>query len=243
VKVCVNALRSKLFDVYWAAWTVLFALAIPFLYLCGLKGSQVRRLTRIWVRGTLLGLRATVGLTHQERGRNNIPPEPCLIVANHQSTWETIAFILLFPDVCVVAKQELLSIPVFRWYLRHSPMIIIDRETGAAAIRKMAEQSREALAAGRSVLIFPEGTRRRFEEPVEFRRGVEFLYSMLQVKVLPVALNSGRYWGAGKPYKRAGVITVSYLPPILPGQTGTVFTLTVQALLESEKQTLVEEPL
>jgi 1-acyl-sn-glycerol-3-phosphate acyltransferase len=236
----VNALRSKLFDVFWAAWTVLFGLAIPFLYLFGLKGSQVRRLTRFWVRGTLLGLAAIVGLTYRQRGRSNIPREPCLIVANHQSTWETIAFILLFPDVCVVAKQELLSIPVFRWYLRHSPMIIIDRETGAAAIRKMAEQSREALASGRSVLIFPEGTRRRFEEPVEFRRGVEFLYSMLQVQVLPVALNSGRYWGVGQPHKRAGVITVSYLAPIMPGQTATLFSLTVQALLESEKQSLAE---
>jgi 1-acyl-sn-glycerol-3-phosphate acyltransferase len=235
----VNALRSKLFDAFWAGWTVLFALAIPFLHLLGLKGHWVRWLTRIWVRGTLLGLSTIVGLTHRERGRSNVPSEPCLIVANHQSTWETIAFILLFPDVCVVAKQELLSIPVFRWYLRHSPMIIIDRETGAAAIRKMAEESRAALASGRSVLIFPEGTRKRVEEPVEFRRGVEFLYSMLQVQVLPVALNSGRFWGIGQPYKRAGVITVSYLPPIMPGQTGTLFTLTVQALLESEKRSLL----
>jgi 1-acyl-sn-glycerol-3-phosphate acyltransferase len=234
----VNTLRSKLFDAFWAGWTVLFALAIPFLHLLGLKGHRVRWLTRVWVRGTLFGLNAIVGLRHREVGRSNIPAEPCLIVANHQSTWETIAFILLFPDVCVVAKQELLQIPVFRWYLRHSPMIIIDRETGAAAIRKMAEESRAALACGRSILIFPEGTRKRFQEPVEFRRGVEFLYSLLQVQVLPVALNSGRFWGIGKPHKRAGVITVSYLPTIAPGQAGTLFTLTVQALIESEKRTM-----
>jgi 1-acyl-sn-glycerol-3-phosphate acyltransferase len=234
----VKSLRSRLFDAFWAGWTVLFALAIPFLHLMGLKGHWVRWLTRVWVRGTFLGLRAIVGLTYRERGRANIPTEPCLIVANHQSTWETIAFILLFPDVCVVAKQELLTIPVFRWYLRHSPMIIIDRETGASAIRKMAEESRAALADGRSVLIFPEGTRKPFEEAVEFKRGVEFLYSMLQVQVLPVALNSGLYWGIGEPFKRSGVITVSYLPTIMPGQSGTLFTLTVQALLESEKRTL-----
>jgi 1-acyl-sn-glycerol-3-phosphate acyltransferase len=238
VKAGVSKLRSGIFDVFWVIWTVLFALAIPFVYLFGLKGDRVRWLARLWVRGTLLGLGAIVGLRYRERGRSNVPHTPCLIVANHQSIWETIAFIVLFPNVCVVAKQELLRIPIFRWYLRHSSMIIIDRETGAKAIRKMAEQSRAALARGRSVLIFPEGTRRRFEEPVEFKRGVEFLYSMLDVPVLPVALNSGRFWGIRQPYKRSGVITVSYLSPIMPGQSGTLFTLTVQALLEAEKRSL-----
>ena len=230
--------RSIAFDIYWALWTGLFALVIPVLVLFSAQAPAVRRLSRAWARGTLLGLSAIVGLTYRERGRSNIPPEPCLIVANHQSTWETIALLLLIPDVAIVAKKELLQIPVFRWYLRHSLMITIDRETGASALRKMADQGKAALAGGRSVLIFPEGTRKLTNERVEFKRGVEFLYAILNAKVLPVAVNSGRFWGVGQRYKRPGTINLSYLPVIAPGEPGTLFTLKAQALLEAEKRIL-----
>lgn len=232
-------IRSMAFDVYWVLWTGLFALLIPFLVVFSAPAPSVRRWSCLWVRGTLFGLRTIVGLTFRERGRHNIPSEPCLIVANHQSTWETIALLILFPDVAVIAKQELLKIPVFRWYLRHSLMITIDRETGPSALRKMVDQSRAALASGRSVLIFPEGTRKPMNERVEFKRGVELLYAILNTKALPVAVNSGRYWGVGQRYKRPGTISISYLPVIPPGQPGTLFTLKAQALLEAEKRVLV----
>ena len=142
-------------------------------------------------KGILFCLRGVVGLKHEERGQGNIPDGPCLIIANHQSTWETLAFLVLFPDVAIIAKEELLTIPVFSWFLRKSPMILIDRESGAKAIRKMIDESRAALDQGRPVLIFPQGSRKSVHEPVEFKRGVEFLYTKLGRPVLPVALNSG----------------------------------------------------
>lgn len=177
-----------------------------------------------------------VGLTYAERGQHNIPDRPCLIIANHQSTWETLAFLTLFPDVAIVAKQELLTIPVFSWFLRKSPMILIDRESGSKAVRKMVEESQAALAQGRSVLIFPEGTRKAVSEPIEFKRGVEFLYAKLDTPVLPVALNSGHFWGPGRAYKRAGTISVSYLDPIAPGLAGHEFTRKAEQLLEAERR-------
>src|SRR4051794_4027459 len=105
----------------------------------------VRRTARAWARGTLRLLGWCVGLTYVEEGQENIPTEPCLIVANHQSTWETFAFLALVPDVAIVAKQELLGIPVFGWFLRNAPMILIDRESGTKAVRKMVDESRTAL--------------------------------------------------------------------------------------------------
>src|SRR5690606_5435760 len=103
----------------------------------------------LWVRGMLFGLKHVVRLNYVETGRELIPTEPCLIVCNHRSTWETLAFLVLFPDVAIIAKQELLQIPIIGWYLRKSPMIIIDRETGSKALKIMLNQSREALASGR----------------------------------------------------------------------------------------------
>jgi 1-acyl-sn-glycerol-3-phosphate acyltransferase len=162
-------------------------------------------------------LRWIVGLTFRESGRENVSGTPSLVVANHQSTWETIAFLVLFRDVAIVTKHELLDVPVFGWFLRRSPMILIDRESGSMAIRTMLEEGAAALAQGRSVLIFPEGTRSAPSARVEFKRGVEVLYAKLGCPLVPVALNSGEYWGAGETTIRSGTVTVSYLSPIPPG--------------------------
>src|SRR3712207_4910830 len=149
-------IRSKLFDALFGFWTALFAPPLLVLWMCGSPERAVRRATGVWAQGILFGLKGVVGLRYVERGQRNIPNEPCLIIASHQSTWETIALLVLFPDVAMIAKKELLTIPVFSWFLRKSPMILIDRESGPKAIRKMVEESEEALAQGRSVLIFPE---------------------------------------------------------------------------------------
>lgn len=193
----------------------------------------------MWAQGVLFGLKSVVGLGYIERGRQNVPDEPCLITCNHQSTWETIAALTLFPDVAIIAKEELLSIPVFGWYLRKSPMIIIDREGRSKALRSMADGARTALASGRSVLIFPEGTRKRVGDLVEFKRGIEFLYSKLDAVVLPMAVNSGTFWAPDRPIKRGGTIVVSYLPPIRPGLDASTLTSMLENLLEAEKPGLV----
>ena len=228
-------LRSKLFDISLAVWTGLFTPALAILWLCRSPERGVRVMSRLWARGVLIGLNWLVGLTYAERGRHNIPGEPCLIVANHQSTWETLAFLILFPDVAIVAKQELLTIPVFSWFLRKSPMILIDRESGPKAVRKMVDESRAAIAQGRSALIFPEGTRKSVSEPIAFKRGVELLYAKLDRPVLPVALNSGHFWGPGQRFKRGGTVAVTYLAPIPPGLSGSQFTRKAEQLLEAER--------
>src|SRR5690349_3094295 len=229
-------IRSILFDLLLALWTGLFIPFLAFLWLFGSPERSVRLAYRLWAGGVLNSLKWLVGLTYAERGQHKIPDGPCLIIANHQSTWETLAFLVLFPDVAIVAKQELLTIPVVSWFLRKSPMILIDRESSSKAIRKMVEDSQAALAQGRSVLIFPEGTRKPASEPIEFKRGVELLYATLSRPVLPVALNSGHFWGPSRSYKRAGTISVSYLDPIPPGLAAREFMRRAEHLLEAERR-------
>jgi 1-acyl-sn-glycerol-3-phosphate acyltransferase len=227
-------IRSLAFTGLWAVWTAFF---LPVLFVIRLAGSPerwVRSASRVWAQGVLLGLRWIVGLTYVEHGRENIPNEPSLIIANHQSTWETIAFLLLFRDVAIVTKQELLEVPIFGWFLRRSPMILIDRESGSKAIRKMAEEGAVALSKGRSVLIFPEGTRSDPFAPVEFKRGVELLYSKLDRAVLPVAVNSGHFWGSGQMNKRSGAIRVSYLDPIPPKMPPRVAMKQAEQAIQAE---------
>lgn len=225
-------IRSRIFDAVLVLWTAMFLPALAVLLVCGRPRAAIRATSRFWAKGILLALRWTVGLTHVEQGRQNIPDGPCLIVANHQSQWETIAFLILVPNVAIVAKRELVAVPVMGWFLRHSPMIIIDRESGGSAIRHMLAEAREALAQGRPVLVFPEGSRRSASSDVAFKRGVELLYLQLGVSVLPVALDSGLFWGADVPFKRPGAITVSYLPPIQPGLSGAEFVKRAQSVVQ-----------
>jgi 1-acyl-sn-glycerol-3-phosphate acyltransferase len=226
--------RSVLFNLYWAAWTGLFIAPLLVLAFMGSPPAPIRAATRLWARGILFGLARIVGLTYVEEGRDRIPHEPCLIVANHQSAWETLAFLVLVPDVAIVAKRELVAIPIVGWFLRRSPMIIIDRANGSQALRTMIDESRAAIAQGRSVLMFPEGTRGDIAEPVQFKRGVELLYGKLGLPVLPVAVNSGLFWPHGGSHKRSGTVVVSYLDALKPGLPGGDFLRGTQDAIDAE---------
>jgi 1-acyl-sn-glycerol-3-phosphate acyltransferase len=232
-------LRSKTFDVLWGLWTFLFLPTMPLLMLLGEPTKYIRRCARIWAYGVLFMLKYVVGLKHNARGQGNILTEPCIIICNHQSPWETVAFLNKFPDIAVVAKTDLLRIPVFGWFLKNYPMIMIERGTKSKAIQQLIDGSRAAIKTGRSILIFPEGTRKRVSDKVEFKRGLEILYSELNVPVLPVAVNSGVFWGPGNAFKYRGTITMSYLPPIMPGLSPSEFRQIAEATLEKEKARLV----
>jgi 1-acyl-sn-glycerol-3-phosphate acyltransferase len=230
----VGRIRSVLFNLYWAGWTGLFVAPLVVLACVGSPPAPIRAATRLWSRGILFGLRHLVGLTYVEEGREHVPSEPCLIVANHQSAWETLAFLVLIPDVAIVAKRELVAIPIVGWFLRRSPMIIIDRANGSQALRTMIDESRAAIAEGRSILMFPEGTRGEIDAPVQFKRGVELLYGKLGLPVLPVAVNSGLYWPHGGSHKRSGTVVVRYLEVLKPGLTGSAFMLGTQDAIDAE---------
>ena len=226
-------LRSLAFDVLWASWTALFGLTIPYLAVTKAPPSTVRRLARFWARGFLALSAGIVGIRYAMRGRENLPDGPCLIIANHQSTWETIAALVLFPDVAIVAKRELRKIPVMGWFLEKSAMIIIDRADGAKALREMVDAAREAVAAGRSVLIFPEGSRMAVGTPLKLKRGVELVYRALDIPVVPLALDSGRHWKRRPQAMTPGTINVAIQPPIAPGLAARDFAPQIESVLNA----------
>ena len=213
-----QTIRSNMFAVLWTLLTAVFGLVLIGVIALGSQPKMVRSCTRLWARGVIFLLKWIVGITHQIEGLDNLPSEPCLIVSNHQSAWETITYLLFFPEVAIITKIELLKIPIFGAFLKRSPMIPIDRDAGTKALRQMVEEGQLALEQGRSILIFPEGTRQAPGTPIEFKRGVELLYSKLNAPLLPVAMNSGLFWLPGNQTKRSGVIRVDILPSVSAGQ-------------------------
>ena len=234
-------LRSKLFDVVVVLWTLVLSPSLPVLWICGTPQTYLRMVARIWVQGLELAIWYVIGLKYVERGRENIPAGPCIIIANHQSPWETIVLAAKFTGAAFVAKREMIRIPAVGWFLKNYPMIMIERGAGVKAIRQLISESKSVLSEGRSIIIFPEGTRKSVSDPVVFKKGIELMYSELGVPVLPIALNSGVFWGPDRYFKYSGTITLSYLQPIMPGLLPQEFSQKAQTALQNEKEKLVTE--
>jgi 1-acyl-sn-glycerol-3-phosphate acyltransferase len=174
-----------------------------------------RWLGMAWSRAVLWLSRAIIGLNYRLEGE--LPDGPVLIAAKHQSAFETFLFPAIRPDAVFVIKQELLRLPLVGWYLSRAGQIAIDRSANTAALRHMLAQAKERAGEGLSVVIFPEGTRVAVGESAPIRPGVSALYSQLGLPVVPVALDSGKFWARNSFLRRPGTIHVQFGPPIAPG--------------------------
>jgi 1-acyl-sn-glycerol-3-phosphate acyltransferase len=159
-------------------------------------------------------LRVTCNITYEVKGAENIPATPCVILAKHQSAWETLAFQLIFPAQVYVMKRELLWIPFFGWGLAMTSPIAINRSAGREALKQLVALGKKRLASGLWVVVFPEGTRIAPKKHGKFHIGGAWLASGAKATVLPVAHNAGHCWAKNTIFKKPGVITVSIGKPI-----------------------------
>jgi 1-acyl-sn-glycerol-3-phosphate acyltransferase len=233
-------LRSFAFNVGWYLGSAVIAIVGLPLLLAPRRG--VVAWARLWIVFVLWWLRVTVGITHRVVGVENLPEGPAIIACKHQSSWETLAFTLLFDDIAIVLKRELLFIPVVGWAMARAGNIAVARGDGAAALRGMVKQARAVIADGRSIVIFPEGTRAAPGEQRPYQVGTAALYRQLGVPVVPMALNSGLFWGRRKWVKRPGMITLEILPLIPPGLPRNAFMATLRERIEGATARLVERP-
>ena len=172
------------------------------------------RLISGWSRLVIVLARVIVGIQWRVEGRENLPSRPSVILAKHQSAWETMAFQLIFPPQVLVLKRELLWIPFFGWGLALMSPIPIDRGRGMAALRAIARRGRERLAQGFWVVVFPEGTRVAPGKTRDYQPGGAWLAAAAGAPVVPVAHNAGLLWPRYAFLKRAGTVTVRIGPPI-----------------------------
>ena len=231
-------LRSLLFNIGWYAGTTVIALAgLPILLLP--RRANVAW-ADVWVIFTLWWLKATCGVTFRVRGLENRPAGPVILACKHQSSWETLAFHRLFPNAATVLKRELLFIPVVGWAMAKAGNIAVERGDGAKALRSLLQQAKAVIADGRSVLIYPEGTRTPVGSTLPYQVGTAALYRQLRVPVVPVALNSGLFWGRRKFFKYPGIIDVEVLEPIPPGLGREAFMATLRDRIVGATGRLVE---
>jgi 1-acyl-sn-glycerol-3-phosphate acyltransferase len=205
------ALRSGVYALVFYPATFVFVAGC---FVASLFGSKpVRSVVHAWtdfhhafVR--LLGTRVAV--------EGKIPRGSYLIAVKHQSMFETLEMMRIARTPIVVIKRELSRMPAFGWATRRYGVIPVDRKSGAKALREMLAGAKEAVATGRPVLIYPEGTRVRPGETPPLQAGFAGLYKALGLPVVPVAMDSGRFWGPNLP-KGSGTVHFLIGEPIPPG--------------------------
>lgn len=207
-----NLVRSSLFALAQAAFTLGYALFSPVIFLFGQHTRH--RLLSGFAPGMLWLLKVICGIRMVVRGLENIPPASCVVLSKHQSAWETLALQLVLPPHVWVAKRELLWIPFFGWLLALSSPIALNRSKGKESMRQLLEQGKIKLEQGFSVVIFPEGTRIPYGEKGRYKIGGAMLASHAGVPVLPIAHNAGKFWGRNAFIKRPGVVQMVIGAPI-----------------------------
>lgn len=207
------ALRSALFALFFYPGTVFFVTA-------GAIGAPFSRAALVaatigWARYHRLCAALLLGVRTRQEGV--FPDGPVLVAAKHQSMFETVEFLLLLRHPTVVLKRELADMPGWGYIARRYGVIRVDRGSGAAALRSMLAEAKAAVAAGRPIVIFPEGTRVPVGSRPPLQPGFAGLYKMLGLPVVPVALDSGRLWPRRSFVKRPGTVTFRIGEPIPPG--------------------------
>jgi 1-acyl-sn-glycerol-3-phosphate acyltransferase len=230
-------LRSLAFNIVFFTGTAaaLLLLGLPFL---ALPRRIATATARGWARTMLWALRVLAGLRYELRGDLSALARPCVLAVKHQSAWDTIVFLAIARDAAYVLKRELLSIPVYGWVTRKQGMIPVDRSGKASALRAMLRAARAALADGRQIVIFPQGTRVAPRTTAPYQPGVAALYTQLKAPVTPVALNSGLYWGRRSFLKRPGTIVVEFLPAIEPSLPRAAFMRELETRIETASDRL-----
>jgi 1-acyl-sn-glycerol-3-phosphate acyltransferase len=227
--------RSWAYTIAFFAWTFVSAVAmLPML----VRSDWTLTASKVWVWGILFLARTIAGIDCRIEGRENLPDGPCIVACQHQSSYETFKLMAELKRPIFVLKRELVWVPFIGWYMHRGGLVGIDRRAGAAAMRKTLRAARAALADGRQVIIFPQGTRTPRGTIVPYRPGVAALYLHCGVPVIPAALNSSYAWGKSRILKRPGTITIKFLPALPEGLEKDAMLDLLRQRIEDESQAL-----
>ncbi len=234
-----RAFRSYAFVTIFYGWTsFLSPIYVPLMLL---PRRAFWFMCWLWVRSCLFIVRNVAGIHCEVRGRENVPEGAVIIASKHQSAWDTLIFNIHFQDCVYVLKRELFFVPCFGWFMWRIGMIGVNRSAGASALRGLVVQAKDRIAQGRTVVIFPQGTRTPSGADRPYLPGVAALYQQCDAPVVPVALNSGIYWPRRAVWKQPGRIILEYLSPIPAGLSRREFMETLRDRIETATKRLEEE--
>ena len=170
------------------------------------------------------------------KGRENIiSNEKFFIACSHQSMFETFYLQTLFNSPIFILKKELLSIPIFGWYLKKIKSISIDRNKINKENLDFYEKIKlSSTSTDRPIIIFPQATRVAFDDRSQFKKGASRIYESLNIKCQPVAINSGTVWPKSGKLIANKTLTISILKSIEAGMNSKEFLEVLQNSIYKE---------
>lgn len=229
------SLRALVFYVLYVCFTLTFSTsALFFIWFLPFR-TKFAYLT-VWNRTVVFLSRYLLGIRYRVKGLKNIPKDgPFIILAKHQSQWETFFLLLLFNPVSIILKKELLSIPGFGWGLRMMKTIAIDRSNPKQAMKQIQSEGLVRLKEDRiPILIFPEGTRIPFGQKGKYARGGASLAIAGDVPVIFVTHNAGYFWPADRFLKYPGTVDMIISEPVnAHGKTALELTTLAEEWIET----------
>jgi 1-acyl-sn-glycerol-3-phosphate acyltransferase len=232
-------LRSFVFNILFyinmIVWTILLlpTLLMPRIVFC--------KAAILWVRVSLWLLKIVCGTRYEIRGQDRLPSGGFLVGCKHQSMWETLALFLVFKDPAFILKSELRWVPLYGWYTWKQGSIAINRKGGAATLALMNRDALAEVAAGRQIVIFPEGTRTAPGAAPAYKYGIVHMYDQMKVTCVPVGLNSGVFWPRRRFLRYPGTIVIEICQPIPPGLDRETFMALMKQRIETSSDKLLAE--
>jgi 1-acyl-sn-glycerol-3-phosphate acyltransferase len=204
--------RAYLFLAAFIPLTFLFSVSAIVSTLFDSSGRLYAWHARLWAR---LGLTLN-GINIKLAGTEHLPDGPVIFMSNHQSNFDILALLAAIPrQIHWIAKKELFEIPIFGPSMRRGGYIPLDRSDGRKALQSMDEAA-ATIHHGKSVVLFPEGTRTPDGNLLPFKRGGFILARKADVPVIPVTINgSGRINPAGQIRLYSGNIHITLHPPVV----------------------------
>ncbi len=231
--------RSTIYNILF--YLALIALMLLFLPVLVMPYRATLWLARIWGRVSIWLLEKVCNTTVEFRGLENIPQGPALVASKHQSLLETFSLLVPVQDFSYVLKRELMWIPFFGWLLQTAKQIGINRSRGRSAMAQILAQAEHFFARGRSLILFPEGTRRPVDAMPTYKSGVSYIYEAGHAPCVPVALNTGLFWPRRSFLRFPGHCVIEFLSPIAPGLPREEFLALLQTQIEARTDALVAE--
>lgn len=238
-----SALRSIIFNIFFFAGSLFWSIALLWtLVLPEKKCAQI--VSDIYGGYMTLIERYILDLKLEIRGLENIPKTGSYIIAaKHQSAFETLKlpYMKSLGYPAIILKKELTRIPVYGWYFSGMGQIAIDRGSHKEALDSIVRGCQRNLTAGRPVIIFPQGTRTKVGAKQPYKAGIAKVYRDVQVPIIPMALNSGLFWGRNAFFKKSGTVTFEFLPAIPPGLPPLQMMEQLEKTIEEATDRLVAE--
>lgn len=233
-------LRSYLFLAWLYGWMAICGV----LYLPTILMPRVVTQRAIGLYGEIIrfGLKWICGIETEIRGRENVPPGATIFAGKHHCMMDIFIPFIVTRDPCHILKEELKWTPFLGWYVMSTRMIPIDREGTLKTLKKMVELAKARAEDGRTIVIFPEGTRRSPDDPPDYQpAGISALNKALSVPIIPVATNAGLCWPAKGARRTPGKIVYEILPPIPPGLDRKALMARLEGDIEGASNRLIAE--